>query len=58
MNRKNTVLQKETRRIVGKLTMIALAICAAVVVIYGLTRGRLVAWLFGRISPGDGNFAQ
>lgn len=30
----DTVLQKETRRIVGKLTMIALAICAAVVVIY------------------------
>jgi len=35
----DTVLQKETRRIVGK-------------------SGRLVAWLFGRISPGDGNFAQ
>ena len=43
----DTVLQKETRRIVGKLTMIALAICAAVVVIYGLTRAD---WLHGFLA--------
>ncbi|MFN7247278.1 MAG: cation-translocating P-type ATPase, partial [Microcystis sp.] len=43
----DTVLQKETRRIGGKLTMIALAICAAVVVISGLTRDD---WLHGFLA--------
>jgi len=43
----DTVLQKETRRIVGKLTIVALAICAAVVVIYGLTRAD---WLHGFLA--------
>lgn len=43
----DTVLQKETRRIVGKLTIIAISICIAVVVIYGLTRGD---WLQGVLA--------
>ncbi|OUC11981.1 MAG: ATPase [Alkalinema sp. CACIAM 70d] len=42
-----TVLQKETRQIVGKLTILALAICVAVVVIYGLTR---TDWLNGFLA--------
>ena len=47
VEQEDTVLQKETRRIVGKLTMIAIAICVAVVVIYGLTRGD---WLNGFLA--------
>lgn len=43
----DTILQKETRRIVGKLTIIAIAICIAVVVIYGLTR---TDWLHGFLA--------
>lgn len=43
----DTGLQKETRRMVGKLTMIALAICVAVVVIYGFTRAD---WLHGFLA--------
>jgi Ca2+-transporting ATPase len=43
----DTVLQKETRRIVGKLTVVAIAICVAVVVIYGLTRAD---WLNGLLA--------
>lgn len=34
-----TQLQRETRRIVGKLTIVAIGICVAVVLIYGGTRG-------------------
>ncbi|WP_239651360.1 cation-transporting P-type ATPase [Neosynechococcus sphagnicola] len=43
----DTVLQKEIRRIVSKLTLVAIAICIAVVVIYGLTRGD---WLQGSLA--------
>ncbi len=43
----DTVLQKETRKIVGKLTVVAIAICIAVVVIYGLTRAD---WLQGFLA--------
>lgn len=43
----DTGLQKETRRMVGKLTVIALAICVAVVVIYGFTRAD---WLHGFLA--------
>jgi Ca2+-transporting ATPase len=43
----DTVLQKETRRIVGKLTVVAIAICVAVVVIYGATRSD---WLQGFLA--------
>jgi P-type Ca2+ transporter type 2C len=43
----DTVLQKETRRMVGKLTIVAIAICIAVVVIYGLTRAD---WLHGFLA--------
>lgn len=35
----DTRLQRETRRIVGQLTWVALGICATVIVIYGSTRG-------------------
>ena len=42
-----TVLQRETRRIVGKLTFIAIAICIAVVVIYGTSTGN---WLQGVLA--------
>jgi Ca2+-transporting ATPase len=43
----DTVLQKETRRIVNKLTIVAISICVAVVVIYGLTRAD---WLHGFLA--------
>jgi len=43
----DTVLQKETRRIVSKLTIVAIAICVAVIVIYGVTRGD---WLHGFLA--------
>ena len=43
----DTPLQKETRELVGKLIWIAIAICVAVVVIYGLTRGN---WLSGFLA--------
>lgn len=43
----DTVLQRETRRVVGKLTIVAIAICVAVVVIYGLTR---LDWLHGFLA--------
>jgi Ca2+-transporting ATPase len=41
------ILQKETRRIVSKLTIVAIAICFTVVVIYGLSRGN---WLQGFLA--------
>lgn len=47
VEQEDTVLQKETRSVVGKLTVIAIAICVAVVVIYGLTRGD---WLNGFLA--------
>jgi Ca2+-transporting ATPase len=43
----DTILQKETRRIVSKLTVVAIAICFTVVVIYGLSRGN---WLQGFLA--------
>ncbi|MBH8577990.1 cation-translocating P-type ATPase [Nostocaceae cyanobacterium CENA369] len=43
----DTVLEKETRRIVGKLTIVAIAICIAVIVIYGITRSD---WLQGFLA--------
>ncbi|MGB5710345.1 MAG: HAD-IC family P-type ATPase [Waterburya sp.] len=43
----DTPLQQETRELVGKLIWIAIAICVAVVVIYGLTRGN---WLPGFLA--------
>jgi Ca2+-transporting ATPase len=43
----DTILQKETRRIVSKLTIVAIAICFTVVVIYGLSRGN---WLQGFLA--------
>lgn len=43
----DTVLQRETRRIVGKLTVVAIGICVAVVVIYGFTRAD---WLHGFLA--------
>lgn len=42
-----TVLQRETRRIVSKLTFVAIAICVAVVVIYGASTGN---WLQGVLA--------
>ncbi|MFM7448624.1 MAG: cation-translocating P-type ATPase [Leptolyngbyaceae cyanobacterium] len=43
----DTRLQKETRQVIGKLTIVALSICVAVVVIYGLTRSD---WLHGFLA--------
>ena len=43
----DTILQTETRRIVSQLTLVAIAICVAVIVIYGLTRGN---WLQGFLA--------
>jgi Ca2+-transporting ATPase len=42
-----TVLERETRRIVSKLTFVAIAICVAVVVIYGASTGN---WLQGVLA--------
>lgn len=42
-----TLLQKETGRLVKRLTILALSLCALVVVIYGLTRGD---WLQGFLA--------
>ena len=47
VEQEDTGLQKETRRVVAKLTIVAIAICVAVVVIYGLTRGD---WLHGFLA--------
>ncbi|HEY9649667.1 MAG TPA: HAD-IC family P-type ATPase, partial [Coleofasciculaceae cyanobacterium] len=47
VDQEDTVLQKETRRIVGKLTIVAIFICVTVVVIYGLTRAD---WLHGFLA--------
>ncbi|CAN1211503.1 cation-translocating P-type ATPase [Tumidithrix helvetica PCC 7403] len=47
IEQEDTSLQKETRRIVGKLTVVAILICIAVVVIYGLTRAD---WLHGFLA--------
>ncbi|WP_096666976.1 cation-translocating P-type ATPase [Dolichospermum compactum] len=43
----DTVLQRETRKIVSKLTFVAIAICVAVIVIYGATRNN---WLQGILA--------
>ena len=43
----DTRLQQETRRVVSKLTIVAIAICLAVVVIYGITRED---WLHGFLA--------
>ncbi|MEJ1932085.1 cation-translocating P-type ATPase, partial [Nostoc sp. NIES-2111] len=42
-----TLLQQETRRLVKKLAIIAIAICVAIVIIYGITRGN---WLNGFLA--------
>ena len=47
VTQEDTVLQRETRRIVSKLTFVAIAICVAVIVIYGATRGD---WLQGVLA--------
>lgn len=47
VEQEDTGLQKETRRVVAKLTIVAIAICVAVVVIYGLTRSD---WLHGFLA--------
>ncbi|MCM0592510.1 MAG: cation-translocating P-type ATPase [Gloeotrichia echinulata IR180] len=47
VEQEDTVLQRETRRIVSKLTFVAIAICVAVIVIYGATRGD---WLQGILA--------
>lgn len=47
VEQEDTVLQKETRSIVARLTIIAITICVAVVIIYGLTR---VDWLNGFLA--------
>ena len=42
-----TLLQRETRQLVSKLALVAIAICIGVVVVYGLTRGD---WLHGFLA--------
>ncbi len=42
-----TSLQKETGRLVRKLALVGLALCIAVVIVYGLTRGN---WLNGLLA--------
>lgn len=47
IEQEDTKLQKETRRIVKQLTIIAIAICITAVVIYGITRND---WLHGVLA--------
>ncbi len=47
IEQEDSKLQKETRRIVKQLTIIAIAICIIAVVIYGITRGD---WLHGVLA--------
>ena len=47
IDQEDSKLQKETRRIVKQLTIIAIAICVIAVVIYGITRGD---WLHGVLA--------
>ena len=47
LEQEDTVLQRETRRIVSKLTFVAIAICVAVIVIYGANTGN---WLQGFLA--------
>ena len=47
IEQEDSKLQKETRRIVKQLTIIAIAICVIAVVIYGITRGD---WLRGVLA--------
>jgi P-type Ca2+ transporter type 2C len=42
-----TLLQKETGELVKKLAVVAIAICAAIVIVYGITRGN---WLNGFLA--------
>ena len=45
-----TLLQRETGRLVKKLAIVGLSLCAAVVVIYGLTRGNWIQGLLAGIT--------
>jgi Ca2+-transporting ATPase len=47
IEQEDSQLQRETRRIVKQLTIVAIAICVAAVVIYGITRGD---WLHGVLA--------
>lgn len=47
IKQEDSKLQKETRRMVKQLTVIAIAICVVAVVIYGITRGD---WLHGVLA--------
>jgi Ca2+-transporting ATPase len=47
IEQEDSKLQQETRRIVKQLTIVAIAICIAAVVIYGITRGD---WLNGVLA--------
>ncbi|MEI8315248.1 MAG: cation-translocating P-type ATPase [Verrucomicrobiota bacterium] len=47
VEQEETLLQRETGRLVKKLAVLGLSLCAAVVVIYGLTRGD---WLQGVLA--------
>lgn len=48
----DTLLQRETGRIVRNLAIVGLSLCAVVVVIYGLTRGNTVASWEGGLLAG------
>lgn len=47
VEQEQTLLQRETARLVKRLAVLGLSLCAAVVVIYGLTRGD---WLHGFLA--------
>ena len=47
VGQERTLLQKETGRLVKRLTILGLSLCAAVVIVYGLTRGD---WLQGLLA--------
>ncbi len=47
----STLLQRETRSLVRNLALIALCLCAVVVIVYGMTRGNSAgAWLDGVLA--------
>jgi Ca2+-transporting ATPase len=56
-----TLLQKETGRLVRTMAFVGLSLCVVVVILYGLTRGNTVlSWkgLFGRYRHSDGYTAR
>ncbi|NLV43390.1 MAG: cation-translocating P-type ATPase [Candidatus Hydrogenedentes bacterium] len=51
VSQESTLLQRETRRLVGNLALFGLALCVLVVVVYGVTRGNTTdSWVQGILA--------